>query len=125
MKADKIILIGALIGIVIAVVTLVIIVTVRGNEIDRLNEQIAEIEQQADKEIAEARREAENEKDRVRELLQDMPADIIAVEFLDNEDIFRRAEIVDGIAREVITHQLKFFREMGVELVAVSRDSVQ
>jgi len=125
MKADKSILIGALAGIVIAVVTLVIIVVVRGNEIDRLNEQIAGIERQADKEIAEAKREAEDEKDRVRELLQDMPADVIAVEFLDNEDIFRRAEIIDGIAREIISHQLKFFRKMGVELVAVSRNGVQ
>lgn len=122
---DKAICIGAIVGTLIAIVVLILIVNARGNEINRLKGKIEAVERQAEKEIAEIEKEAEEEKERIEKIIEDMPADVVALEFLDNDDVFERAEIIDSIAREIIEHQLTFFREMGFELVEVHRGSIQ
>lgn len=116
---DKAICIGAIAGVVIAIVVLVLVIGARGRQIEELEEQIASIQRQAQVEIDQAWADAETAKKEAEIEIKNLPADAVAIRFLSDADILERGEFVDGLAREIVKHQLKFFREMGVELVAV------
>lgn len=116
---DLAICIGAIAGVVIAIIVLVLVIGARGREIEKLEDQIASIQRQAEIEISQAWAEADLAKKEAEIEIKNLPADAVAIRFLSDADILERGEFVDGIAREIVKHQLEFFREMGVELVTV------
>ena len=68
---------------------------------------------------------AENEKQKARIEIENMPADIVAITFLTDDEIISRFGFVDKLTAEVITAQLQFFREMEIYLATVSDGIIQ
>ena len=111
--------------VVVGFIICVTIIAVQRKHILEQDRAMTEIRLQSEKEIAEIRKEAEVAKKEARIEIEGMPAGAVAIKFLSDDDILARANIVDGIARDIIIHQLKFFGEMGIELVTVHPEGVR